>query len=324
MNEHISLFEPKRLSDFSKSVRNVFNLMTISRKYKVIGSAGLKSIRYNADYDLNEIFKESGLISTDKMLDKILHLFQRKFVEAEADPNYYIIDFKCGMNENGNPLRWNKLDIANGYKILQSGRKIHFQECILMKTTMKLDVIALIDGVFTEFSDNYYIKLGPDKANFFPHDIEREHILNSLKHSYDEYMYAQLNYFKGLKRCFSYYLMDGEDKHLGKLKSLLAFFNSVTGLLYKLTSEIDTIILLMNNNFRKPPIDDLKKNIQIIHDGIPDINADGAKQILMLAKKSKTAGQMQNYLETSKRILKDIIDKRTLDYISKNKNVLLY
>jgi hypothetical protein len=324
VQEHTSLFERKRLDEFSKKVRDVFNLLTISRSYQVIGSGGLKNIKYNADYDLNEIFKESGLLSKEKLLDKITALFQRKFEEAEKDPNYYIVDFKCGMGEDGEPLRWDKNDIKRGYKIEPSGRKVRFQECILMKTTMKLDVIALIDGVFTEFSDNYLIKLGDD-ANFFPHDISREHLLNSIKHSYDEYFYAERNYFKGLKRCFSYYLMDGEDKHLGKLKALLTFFNSIAGLLYKLGSEIDTMLVLMENTFRKPPTDDLRRNIKIILDGVASTDeAPSAVKYLGLAKSATSATKMRDYLEKSKSVLKEVLDKRTLDFISKNKNVLLY
>ena len=324
VQEHTSLFEKKRLDELSKKVRDVFNLLTISRSYQVIGSASLKNIKYNADYDLNELFKESGLMSKEKLLDKITALFQKKFLEAEKDPNYYIVDFKCGMGEDGEPLRWDKNDIAKGYKTEPSGRKVSFQECILMKTTMKLDVIALIDGVFTDFSDNYLIKLG-DEANFFPHDISRDHLLNSIKHSYDDYFYAQRNYFKGLKRCFSYYLMDGEDKHLGKLNALMEFFNSSAGLLYKLESEVDTVLLLMENTFRKPPTDDLKRNIKIIMDRVASTDeAKSAEKYLSLAMSSSSAVKMRDYLEKSKSILNAVLNKKSLDFISKNKNVLLY
>lgn len=324
VQEHTSLFEKKRLDEFSKKVRDVFNLLTISRSYNVIGSASLKKIKYNADYDLNELFEESGLLNKQNLLDKITALFQKKFLEAEKDPNYYIVDFKCGMDEDGEPLRWDKNDIANGFKIEKSGRKIKFQECILMKTTMKLDVIALIDGVFTEFSDNYLIKLGDD-ANFFPHDLQRDHLLNSIKHSYDEYFYASQNYMKALKRCFAYFLLDGKDKHLGKLKALLEFFNSSAGLLYKLGSEIDTILLLMENTFRKPPPEDLKRNIKIILDGVASTDeAKPAEKYLNLAMSGKTANIMRDYLEKSKSVLSEIITKKSLDFISKNKNVLLY
>jgi len=319
-----SLFERKPIEDFSKKIQEVFNLMTISRRYKVIGSGGMKHIKYNADYDLNEMFETNGLSSKEKMLDNITALFKKKFEDAEKDPNIYIVDFKCGMDEEGEPLRWDKDDIKKGYKEEPSGRKIKFQECILMKTTMKMDVIALIDGVFTEFSDNYLIKLG-EHANFFPHDLTRDHLLTSILHSYDEYYYAQRNYMKALKRCFSYYLQDGEDKHLGKLRVLMDFFNSTTGLLYKIKSEIDTILLLMENTFRPPPVKDLVENIRIIKERLEstETSVSGVKY-LSLAEKSTTAKKMADNLEKSKNILNDLVNKKALDFISKNKNVLLY
>lgn len=322
-----SLFDRKRLQDFSEKVRDVFNLMTISRKYKVIGSGGMKNIRYNADFDLNEMFEPSKLGSKEKMLDNITALFKKKFEDAEKNPNYYIVDFKCGMDEEGEPLRWDKNDIKRGYKVVQSGRKVRFQDCILMKTTMKMDVIANIDGVFTEFSDNYLIKLGDDPAdaNFFPHDLQRGHLLNSIKHSFDEYYYGARNYVKALKRAFSYFLQDGEDKHLGKLRQLMEFFNSPTGLLYKLKSEIDTVLLVMENTFRTPPVEDLVRNIKIIRQRVDSVdNTSGAVRNLDLASQAKSAKKMAEYLEKSKKILESLINKSALDFIRKNKNVLIY
>ena len=33
--------------------------------------------------------------------------FKKKFIEAQNNPNVFIIDFKCGMFR-GEPVRWNK------------------------------------------------------------------------------------------------------------------------------------------------------------------------------------------------------------------------
>lgn len=319
-----TLFDRKPLSDFSKKVRDVFNLMSITRKYKVIGSGGMKHIKYNADYDLNELFETTKLTNKDEMLNKLVAIFQKRFEDAEDNPDYFIVDFKCGMDEEGEPLRWDKNDIKKGYKILNDGSKRTLQECLLQKTTLKMDVIALIDGVFTEFSDNYLLKIGDD-ANFFPHDIQRDHLLNSIKHSYDEYFYGHRNYVKALKRCFSYYLQDGEDKHLGKLKALTDFFNSETGLLYKIKSEIDTILLVMDQTFRTPKRKDLVRNIQIIRDRLETLDDTGsAIRYLDLAENANTAKTMASNLEKSKKILEEKTNNQALDFIQRNKNVLLY
>ena len=319
----LDLFETKQIEDFSKKIRDVFNLLTISRKYRVVGSANLKNIRYVADYDLNELYNKK--LDSKDALDIIYQLFKEKFQRAEKDPNTFITDLKCGLDDNGEPLRWNKDDIKKGYKISsEDGRKIPFQECILRRTTFKMDVIQLIDGVFTEFSDNYYIKIG-NESNFDPHDVSRDHLLNSLKRSYDEYFYSYQNLFKGLKRAFSYYLMEGEDKNRFVLEKLLKFFNSPVGLLYKIKGHLGTLGLVIENKsgFRKPKIHDIKKNIQII---LSDLNAFDipALKHLKNAYKAKSMKQIEKHLIKAEENLFIIINKQTLNWVLKNKDVPLY
>jgi hypothetical protein len=217
MND-LSLFDKKQLIDFSDKIQKVFNLLTISRKFRVVGSAALKNIRYVNDYDLNELYSRN--FDTKEALDLIYKMFVEKFEVCEKDPNCFITDLKCGMNSNDEPLRWDKKDIKKGFKVLEDGRKMTFQECILTKSTFKLDLVKIIDGVFTEFSDNYLIKLG-EESNFFPHDLQKDHLLTELKRSYEEYFYTYQNLFKGLKRAFSYYKMTGEGKNREVLKKLM-------------------------------------------------------------------------------------------------------
>ena len=139
----LDLFEKKQRNDFSDKIRKVFNLLTISRKYRIVGSAGYKNLLYVADYDLNELYKKR--LDNKSALDLIYNMFKSKFQKALKDPNCIITDFKCGLNTNGDPLRWDKNDMKNGYKILADGRKIAFQDCILQKAPMKLDVVEIIE-----------------------------------------------------------------------------------------------------------------------------------------------------------------------------------
>lgn len=319
----IDLFEHKQIKDFSDKIQRVFNLLTISRKVRVVGSAGLKNIRYVNDYDLNELYKRN--FDTDEALDEIYKMFKNKFERAEKDPNIFITDLKCGQDCDGEPLRWDKKDIKRGTKQMNDGRIIKFQDCILQKTTFKLDLIKIIDGVFTEFSDNYYIKLG-DEANFFPHDLELDHLKNNLKHSYDEYFYICRNLFKGLKRAFSYYLMDGKGKHEAILKKLLDFFNSPTGKLYQMKGQIGTILLAMENKsgFRNPKISDVKKNIKLILSGLEPLPTRDVKGKLEMALKSSSKNKIMDYLEGAEEDLFDIINRITADWVLKNKDVPIY
>jgi hypothetical protein len=319
----IDLFERKQIKEFSDKIQKVFNLLTISRKVRIVGSAGLKNIRYVNDFDLNELYQRN--FDTDEALDEIYKMFKNKFEVAEKDPTMFITDLKCGQDCNGEPLRWNKTDIKRGTKQMEDGRIIKFQDCILMKSTFKMDVIKIIDGVFTEFSDNYLIKLG-EEANFFPHDIQLDHLANNLKHSYDDYFYTCRNLFKGLKRAFSYYLLIGKGKHEAILKKLLAFFNSPTGKLYQLKGQIGTLLLALENasGFRNPKISDVKKNIKLILSELEPLPTRDVKGKLELAMKSSSKNKIMDYLESAEEDLFDIINRITADWVLKNQDVPIY
>ena len=317
----IDIFEKKDIEDFSSSIKKVFNLISISRKYSVVGSASLKNIRFVADYDLNELFKCDSL-SVEECLDKILYIFREKFKEAEKMPHIFITDFKCGEDSNGEPLRWDKNDIKKGYKTTEDGRKILFQECVLMKSIMKMDMVALIDGRYNEFSDNYYIKIG-DKANFFPHDVERGHLLNNLAHDFSSYFYSKRNYYKSLKRAFSFWLMESEDANKEKLIKLMKYFNSGVGLMYKLKGELETIQLVIENKFRRPKVDDLKRNIQIVLNQLQGFPLRVAISSLEKALKAKTSKTMINDIQKAKEILFNAVNSSTVVFIKKNPDLIL-
>ena len=105
----MELLEKREIEDFNENVRKVFNYLTITGKYNVIGSASLKRIKYSADYDLNELMESKK--SKKKILNGILKMFREKFKEAKKDPNRFITDFKCGLDTDGEPLRWDYKDM---------------------------------------------------------------------------------------------------------------------------------------------------------------------------------------------------------------------
>jgi hypothetical protein len=319
----LSLFDKKQLIDFSDKIQKVFNLLTISRKFRVVGSAALKNIRYVNDYDLNELYQRN--FDTKGALDLIYKMFVDKFKRCEKDPNCFITDLKCGVDSNGEALRWNKTDIKKGYKVLEDGRKLTFQECILAKATFKLDVVKIIDGVFTEFSDNYFIKLGQE-SNFFPHDLSRDHLLTSLKHSYEEYFYTYQNLYKGLKRAFSFYLMESEGKNAHHLKKLMKLFNSPVGKIYTVKGQLGTILLVMENKngFRKPKMEDVKRNIQLIWKSLEHLPVPDIREKLAVALKVNSFPKMKKALEDIEDDLFDIINNLALTWVLNNKDIPIY
>lgn len=242
--------------EYDKGLREIFNLLTIRGDYQVIGSGAIEEIKYGSDYDLQEFIKESDYKKSTKFL---LKMFQEKFKAAAADPDVFIIDFKCGVDDNDEPIRWDKDSIKKGSKMVDD-RKVTFQECLLMKSTIKMDITALVDGVFIEFSNNYYLTL-KDFNTFTAVAKSHEDILYSLQHE-SEVKYHAGDYWKAMKRIFAY--MKSKGGFVPKIKQLVSYFNSDTGLLSKNRSELDIIALVITNKFRKPTLQSVVNNIILV------------------------------------------------------------
>ena len=307
---------------YSKNLKKIFNLLSIEGKYMVIGSNALKSIKYGSDYDLAENYETKG-----DVVDKLYQLFKSKFEYSKKDKNIFITDFKCGMDADGEPLRWTYKEVMLNKKKLQDGREVQMQDCFLVKTTLKLDVVALVDGVFNEFSENYYLKINND-SNYFNHDIDKEHILNSIKHDFDKYYYVQHDYLKGLKRCFSYKSLENTVLYKNQLIALINFFNSDVGRLNKVKSELEVVLDVMDNEFRKPDTLDLIHNLQLCINKLHELYDSKLIDMVNLDKYKKSFETINNKTEDTIHNLifelLEVINKLVLDFVSKNKSILLY
>lgn len=248
--------QQRKNKEFNNKVINIFNYLTINGKYKLIGSANLKSTLYINDYDLEENINLSPL--------KIAKLFQKKFKEIYNDNDIYITDFKCGVNEYSEPLRWTYNDVMAGIK---DGYKL--EDCIMSKATLKLDIVALINGIFTEYSENYYIKYGK-LQNYDNTILKKEEIYNSIYDSYVE-LHDEENYFKALKRIFTLLKIENQKSNEKTMKYLITIFNGNLGLLNNIINQISILKLLLEQKFKPVDINDIHNNLQIIKQSISNI-----------------------------------------------------
>jgi len=230
---------------------DIFNLLTITGRYKIIGSATVPHLLYVSDFDLQEFFNR---VAVKDYPDKILELFRKKYKVALANPDIFITDFKCGEVDR-EPLRWDKKTIADGYQMVGK-KKITFQKCILQKSTVKMDIIAFIDDDATEFSENYYFKLN----GFLSYcRLTKEEVLYSIKGDILDF-YQEGNLFKSFKRVFAFIrLRDGvEDKQLVK------FFNSQTGLINSIKNELEIVKTVLETDFKPVSVGRITKNLSLI------------------------------------------------------------
>ena len=150
--------------------------------------------------------------------------------------------------------------VKDGYKL---------EDCIMSKATLKLDIVALINGVFTEYSENYYIKYGK-LQNYDNTILKKEEIYNSIYDSYVE-LYDEENYFKALKRIFTLLKIENQKTNEKTMKYLITIFNGNLGLLNNIINQISILKLLLEQKFKPVDINDIHNNLQIIKQNISNI-----------------------------------------------------
>jgi hypothetical protein len=247
----------RKINDYMNPLIETFDLLSISTKYKVLGSAALKSTLYINDYDLHDYFKSKSSSAFHRITQHFKDLFEKTYNSS----NKWIIDFKCGIDESyprdddRYKLRWSREDIKKGYKILGNGRKKSFQECILDKIVMKIDYVLLLNGQFIDMSEIYNISI-KGKNNSSKDNIEQE-----LKHEIEKYK-SEGNYFKALKREYSLLRFTG--KNHKRMEKLTQLFNSEAGYTNKIINELNLIKLMCDQSFRPVNKKDIEMNLQII------------------------------------------------------------
>jgi len=233
--------EKRNINDFTDTLQDVFNFISISKNTKIIGSANIKAIHFISDYDLNEN------ISKDEVkFNTIYNDFKQIFINSKNNDDIFITDFKCGEIK-GESLRWSYDDIMKGSK-----NNISFNTALKQDAVCKLDIIVIIDNKITEITNNYFI--ANDKTE------SKTKILKSIFKSYEEYI-KDKNYMKAMKRLYSYNnIKDPKNKQL----ELTMFFNSDIGYLNKIRSDFELVIVLGSQEFKPVHINIIKHNLQLL------------------------------------------------------------
>lgn len=296
---------------FSRDEEQIFNLLTITGRYRIIGSQNIPHLEYKSDFDLQEFFNSPNLKGYPK---KILKIFQDKFVRASKDENIYIIDMKCGEDEKNEALRWNKQTIKKGSQLL-NGKTYLFKDCLLHKSTIKMDIIAFIDGIATEFTENYYFKL----KNYQNYDNKtKEQIYKEILDDGRAYL-KQGNVMKALKRVNASLMLVDKDEAIQKL--IQSFLNTHTGLLNAIKNDIDTLKNLTETKFKKIDREKITNNISLIQKLLERVEDDKLRETaikeLELIKRLSLK-QMPTRLDEVRDYLQQRINKESNAFVNKN------
>lgn len=249
---------------YNTQLKDTFAKLTISHAYRIVGSSNLLKTIYTTDFDLNEEFHSTK--DPVEMYNYIYAFFKHLFQDCKKDPGLIITDFKAG-EISGKPIRWGYDDIIAGKK-----GSVRFVDALKQKARIKLDLVYHLNNQYVEVSMIYYIQVGAYK-NYTDDEFTTEAITSELKKDITKYT-AEKNYLKVLKRKYS--LFNKLDTRKTLQDKLLDFFNSPTGILYKATGDLKTILELKNQTFKKIPSENLYKFQQIIKQNLnsfdlPDI-----------------------------------------------------
>lgn len=257
------------LKYIDSNITQVFHFLELKGHHNfLIGSNKIRNILYQNDYDLNSNLQINDTIP---ILNKVYQEFLHIFDTAHANPDYYIIDFKCGVH-NGEPIRWSYHDLTKG--MIKCGKHmITFEECLLMEDNIiKLDMCYLYNNVFTDINCLYNLYMVNNKNDLMKEKAKEENnISEQLKTEIKELEHNK-EFYKAMKRHFSLGLNEGKFD-----KDILTIMNSDYGMFYKLISFLKLVVEMIEQKFKPIEINIIKSNLEYIKQfasHITDINID--------------------------------------------------
>jgi hypothetical protein len=210
VNNDSIIFQEDEYNGDEKRLFNKYKLLNYD--ILVVGSYSLASQRYAADID------SMSLITGRKEWKKVNEQIKLICRDIEIDNDIFFLEFKIQYND-GTKIKFYQYDEVDIPE--KNFNKIYY---------LKLDSIVFINGVFKEFSINYYFK--------YPDDL-----IGDMKKDIKQFNSEGL-YLKSIKRNFSIAKLKN-DKVTAKL--ITVFLNSRTGKNYELYNNLQTIITLLEN-----------------------------------------------------------------------------
>ena len=283
-------------------INDVIKLLEI-QKVIYIGSYLDEKIKYKSDIDLNDYINWKG------SYNDLFKLFQDKYKTAYANPNIFITDFKLGEYKE-NAIHWKMDDVMKGY-VIRDKIKYYFIDFLKQPSIIKMDIIAIIDGKLVELSNNYFFTF-KDGSTTNPWS-DKNVPISILSDFFDQL--EEGNYFKSLKRLYSYYKIVGKVNQLtNKINAIIKFLNSPLGQMNQYITQLKTLDLLVNNNFRKPPLDIIMSNLKEIESKLPV----PYHKLFTPIYKSKSLPQISSFIENIVHSIKKDIDGYTYYFIKSN------
>lgn len=249
----------KSITNIDKNTRKVFQLISIKEPLLM----GSNSMRFNfsGDYDLFNVVYVSK--NKNQFINKIIYAFKKMVKNVMKDKQLYYIEFMLGVDENNIPLKWNSKEILEGKK----GNYL-LKDIFNNKSVFKIEIIYYDGKNFIPISNVYEIRYKNGVG------INREEETRDDKKSIIEdmmkyYSKGKRNYMKILKRLF---IISRLDKNKQLEQKLIDIFNSDIGKIYKVKSDVEAIIKVMELYKNKTTRDRIKNSLQNLKEYLSNMN----------------------------------------------------
>lgn len=257
-----------------------------------------------------DTLKKDNVITSDeynytkKMLSKKLTI--DTFLQMKKEIRFHIV-------------RWTPEEVVKGVVVLRNKKTMTLKEAFTSNSIIKLDVVAYINGRFTDFSNIYILNYSGKPINNVDISDEDSSIKQDLM-----YFLSSDSYYKAFKRLFS--LVRKEQNPI-LIQKLTAMFNSDLGRLYLLKTDIETLIFLLDN-FKHISSDKLNYELNQFRVRLGTIYSIGKigsdTQLNMLVKLTQLpntpAGKdkLKSQLELLAEKYKKVLNNETLIYAQAN------
>ena len=273
----MDIAEQKKTLECGEICRYVDALKWSPYPLELLGSGGLKSQQYPSDYDLFTQIGGRDRGADDEYLYKRL---KRILTEGMKDSFMFFIEIKI-QNRDGSKKKFYEPMFSYG----------QFEDAVKTLDYIKLDYVVWVEdfGRLQELSVVYS----------FGDAIGNTELIRDIKADYVKYK-AEGNKYKALKRLFSIARLQGNK---GLMVLLSTLFNSHTGQLYSLLSNLQAIMLLLE---RRPVEDDVGRFISVnLKDiehrigsqigGMPDLEKEISKLTAQIADETNTWIKTHNF-----------------------------
>lgn len=211
--------------DYDNILKRLYQIFTYKNKLLLLqGSASLSNLKYSADYDL--ITPINLKQEPRPPLQNICKYINSIIDATKKNDDIYFIELKI-QYKDGSKIKYNKNNLFKCEYLQHDYKKIDY---------VKIDVIVFYNSAFKEASLIC-------KFDYEP--IENDKYIELLQKDYEEYIKIG-KYFKALKREFIILRLK-KPVNNKKIVAYMKFFNSATGLKYKNASNLETILILLDN-----------------------------------------------------------------------------